>query len=65
MPRKVRKQEAVDIIKSVDAIDIQYQIIFRTASDSKKRELHRALNAVIDDYIRDERDVVVLAIKVK
>ncbi len=65
MPRKVRKQEAIDIIKSVDAIDIQYQIIFRSASESKKRELHRALNSVIEAYIRDERDVVVLAIKVK
>jgi hypothetical protein len=65
MPRKIKKQEAIEILKSLDALDIQYQIIFRAASESKKREFQRALNTLIESYIREDRDVVVLAVKVK
>lgn len=65
MPRKVNKQEALELIKSVDALELQCQLIFRTGSSSKKRALLREIHALIDSYVRDERDVIVLAIKVK
>ena len=65
MPRKIKKQDAVNLVKSVDDLEIQYDIIFRTISPSKKRERQRALNALLDSYIREERDIVVLVIKVK
>ena len=65
MPRKIKKQDAVNLVKSVDDLEIQYDIIFRTVSPSTKRERQRALNALLDSYIREERDIVVLVIKVK
>lgn len=65
MPRKVKKQEAIELIKSVDALELQCQLIFRTGSTSKKKELLRDIQALIDSYVRDERDVIVFAIKVK
>ena len=65
MPRKIKKQDAVNLVKSVEDLEIQYDIIFRTVAPSKKRERQRALNALLDSYIREERDIVVLVIKVK
>ena len=65
MPRKIKKQEVVNLVKSVDDLEIQYDIIFRTIPPAKKRERQRALNALLDSYIRDERDILVLVIKVK
>jgi hypothetical protein len=65
MPRKIKKQDAVNLVKSIHDLEIQYDIILRTVSPSKKRERQRALNALLDSYIREERDIVVLVIKVK
>jgi hypothetical protein len=65
MPRKIKKQEAVTLVKSTDDLEIQYDIIFRTVPPTKKRERQRAINALLDSYIRDERDVLVLVVKVK
>jgi hypothetical protein len=49
MPRRIKKQEAVT----------------RTIPPAKKRERQKAINALLDSYIRDERDILVLVIKVK
>lgn len=65
MPQKIKKQKALDLLRSLDALDIQCQVIFRASSQSKKRASQRALNTLIDSYLRDERDVVVVAVKVK
>jgi hypothetical protein len=65
MPRKVKKQEAVNIVKSVDALEIQHTLIYRTDPPAKMREQQRAINALMDRYIKDVRDIVVLLIKVK
>lgn len=65
MPLKIKKQEAVTLVKSVDDLEIQYDIIFRTIPPAKKRERQRAINALLDSYIKDERDILVLVVKVK
>jgi hypothetical protein len=65
MPRKIKKTEAIETIKAIDILDMQYEIFFKLSDSNKKRELRRALYALIDSYIRDDRDVVVFAIKVK
>ena len=65
MPRKIKKQDAVTLVKSVDELEIQYDIIFRTVPPAKKRERQRTINALLDSYIRDERDILVLVVKVK
>jgi hypothetical protein len=65
MPRKIKKQEAVNLVRSIDDLEIQYDLIFRTVHPAKKRECQRAINALLDSYIREERDIVVLIIKVK
>jgi hypothetical protein len=65
MPRRIKKTEAIETIKSLDILDLQYEIIFRLSDAVKKSELRRALYTLIDSYVRDERDVVVFAIKVK
>jgi hypothetical protein len=65
MPRKIKKQEAVTLVKSVDDLEIQYDLIFRTVPPAKKRVRQRAINALLDSYIRDDRDILVLVVKVK
>jgi hypothetical protein len=65
MPRKIKKTEAIETIKTIDILDMQYEIFFKLSDSNKKRELRRALCVLIDSYIRDNRDVVVFAIKVK
>jgi hypothetical protein len=65
MLRKIRKQEAIALIRAVNELEIQHEIIFRTTSPSKKSELQRNITELIASYVRDNRDVVVLAIKVK
>jgi hypothetical protein len=65
MPRKIKKTEAIETIKAIDILDMQYEIIFRLSDTNSKRQLRQALYTLIDSYIRDERDVVVFAIKVK
>jgi hypothetical protein len=65
MLRKIRKQEAIQLVRSVDELEIQREIIFRTASPSKKSESQRSIAELIASYVRDNRDVIVLAIKVK
>jgi hypothetical protein len=65
MLRKIRKQEAIQLVRSVDELEIQHEIIFRTASPSKKNESQRNIAELIASYVRDNRDVIVLAIKVK
>lgn len=65
MLRKIRKQEAIALVRAVDELEIQHEIIFRTASPSKKSETQRSIAELIASYVRDNRDVIVLAIKVK
>lgn len=65
MLRKIRKQEAIALVRAVDELEIQHEIIFRTASPSKKSESQRSIAELIASYVRDNRDVIVLAIKVK
>ncbi len=65
MPRKIKKQEAINLVKSINDIEIKYDSIPRTAPATKKRERQRAINSLLDSYIRDERDIAVLLIKVK
>jgi len=65
MLRKIRKQEAIALVRAVDELEIQHEIIFRTASPSKKSESQRNIAELIASYVRDNRDVIVLAIKVK
>jgi len=65
MPRRIKKPEAIDTIRSLNISDMQYEIIFRLSDANKKRELRQALYNLIDSYIREERDVVVFVIKVK
>lgn len=65
MPRRIKKTEAIETIRLIDILDMQYEIIFRHSNTNRKRELRQALYTLIDSYIRDERDVVVFAMKVK
>jgi hypothetical protein len=65
MPRKIKKHEAVSFVKSVDELEMQYDIIPRSASAAKKREQHRAISSLLNSYIKEERDIIVLVIKVK
>ena len=65
MPRKIKRQEAIDLIRSLDVLELQYQISLRETSDSKKREFKRDVSKLLESYLKDDRDVVVLAIKVK
>lgn len=65
MARKIKKQEAIDTLRTADADEIQCELIFRSLPLSKKREFVKAIQSVIESYVRDSRDVVIFAIKLR
>jgi hypothetical protein len=65
MARKIKKQEAIDTLRSVETDEIQCELIFRSLPLSKKREFVKAIESVIETYVRDTKDVVIFAMKLR
>ena len=63
MARRIKKQEAIDTLRSVETDEIQCELIFRSLPLSKKRELAKAIQVEIESYVKSSRDVVILALK--
>lgn len=65
MPKSVSKSDAVKLINSVDTLDIQLEVIDRDETmPSKMRKINRFI-AEINKHVKDERDVILVSVKVR
>ena len=65
MPKSVSKSDAVKLINSVDALDIQLEVIDRDETvPSKMTKINRFISA-LNKHVKDERDVILVSVKVK
>jgi hypothetical protein len=65
MSKTVSKSEVIKIINATDALEVLLQTIDRNeTTSSKQTKLNRFIND-IQKQIKDERDVILIAIKVK
>ena len=65
MARSVSKSEAVTAISSTDALQVLLEKIDRKESSSSKQiKVNRLINE-IQKQIKDERDILIVSVKVK
>ena len=65
MPKSVSKLDAVKIINSVDALDIQLEVIDRNETQSSKMTKINRFMAEVNKQVKDERNVILATVKVK
>jgi hypothetical protein len=65
MVKSVSKSDAVKLINSVDALDVQLEVIDRDeTTPSKMTKINRFI-AELNKHVKDERDVVLVSVKVR
>lgn len=62
---KKTKKEAADRITKADTLEVQVVDIFKADNDSKKRYQQSDFNRIVDAYIKDQRDVILIAVKIR
>lgn len=65
MAKSVSKSDAVKLINSVDALDVQLEVIDRDeTTPSKMTKINRFI-AELNKHVKDQRDVVLVSVKVR
>lgn len=62
---KKNKREAVDKITKSDALEVQVSEIAKGDSDSKKRQLLNEFIRHVEGFIKDQRDVLLIGVKIR
>ena len=62
---KKSKKEAADKITKADALEVWVIEIPKSELDSRKRSLASDFCRQVDAYVKDQRDVILVAVKVK
>lgn len=65
MSTKTTKKEISNLLSKTDVLDVIYQQIDKGLTDSSKRSLLSAFQREAGKYIEEQRDVILVAIKVK
>jgi len=65
MPKSVSKSDTVKLIHSVDALDIQLEVIDRDETTPSKMTKINRFVAELNKHVKDERDVVLVSVKVR
>jgi hypothetical protein len=65
MAKSVSKSEAIKAINSVDALEVLLESIDRNESTSSKRTKVNQFNNEVQKQIKDERNVILIALKTK
>ena len=65
MPKKTTKKELSEVISKADVLEAITQAIDRSTPDSTKRNAASAFNREADRFIKDQRDVLLIAVKIK
>jgi hypothetical protein len=62
---KKSKQEIIATIQKADALECSIEEIDRTSSDQSKSQKLKAFTELASQYIKDQRDVILIAIKIR
>jgi hypothetical protein len=65
MSKKVSKEAAINAIKKIEALEIALAEVDRNENTSVKRQKVAAFSKLLDEYLKSERDLVLVAVKVK
>ena len=65
MPKKTTKKELSEVISKTDVLDAVTQAIDRSAPDSAKRNAASTFNREVDKFIKEQRDVLLIAVKIR
>jgi hypothetical protein len=63
--KRVSKADAIKALNNVDTLEIIYEDISRKESATNKQSQLRRFSAEVQKQINDERDVLLIAVKVK
>ena len=62
---KKTKREAVEKITKADALEVWLVEVPKSYSDSKKKTIASDFARQVDAYVKDQRDLILVAVKVK
>ena len=65
MPTRTTKKEITNLLSKTDMLEVLYQQIDRALPDSTKRRLSATFLQETAKYVEEQRDVILVAIKVK
>lgn len=65
MPKKISKTEAIKSIDKSDALEVITETINRSETTSNKQRKLREFSYSVQRQVLDERDVILIAVKVK
>ena len=65
VPTKTTKKDISNLLSKTDVLEVIYQQIDKALSDSSKQSLINAFQREAGKYIKDQREVILIAIKVK
>lgn len=65
MSQKVSKEKAINTIKECQPLEVALTQIDRNESAATKRQKISAFLKLVDEYHKSERDLVLVAVKVK
>ena len=63
--KRISKAEAVKAINSVDALEIIFEEISRNDTNTNKQSQLRRFSAEVQKQVKDDRDILLIAVKVK
>jgi hypothetical protein len=63
--KRTSKAEAVKAINNVDALEVILEEISRTDTSTNKQSQLRRFSTEVQKQINDERDILLIAVKVK
>ncbi len=65
MSKKVSKEAAINAIKKIEALEIALAEVDRNENASVKRQKVAAFSKLLNEYLKSERDLVLVAVQVK
>jgi len=65
MSQKVSKEKAINTIRESQTLEVSLVEVDRNESASIKRQKIAAYLKIVDEYLKSERDLVLVAVKVK
>ena len=65
MPTKSTKKEIVNLLSKIDALEVLYQEIDKSQSDPAKKSSVNNFQKEAEKFIREQRDVLLVAVKIK
>lgn len=65
MAQKTSKRDAINAIQNSDPLEILLERINRSENESSKKQRLNTFTAAVQKQIQDQRDVILIAVKVK